>query len=240
MTGWYIFGGIVLALFLLAMLNIRICLTYREALSVKLKILFFSFSLYPKREKTIRAKDFSSGVLQKKQRREEAKRARAEAKAKRHAAKGQKKAHGAAQSSGDLLGGLTLILNGIRDTIPRFLRHLHLKIARIRILVATDDPAKTGILYGAVCAVISQLTEVLAHITHVSRAKESVSVSADFLPGKPSADIHLVFSIRVWQAVHIGISMAALYLKNKMKKSQKPETPPRREEPENNGGTQNG
>lgn len=232
----------MLTLFLLAMLNFRICLIYREELSVKLKVLCFSFTLYPRREKPIRPRDYSVRALQKKKRREEARRAREEAKkakAKTKQKMGEPKKKEEKQSSRDVVGILTLIRDELKKTVPLFLNHLRIRIVSMRILVASEDPAKTGILYGAVCTAVSQLTEVLSHITHVRRARKSVWVSADFLPGKTSADVSLVFSIRVWQAVHVGLVAAMTYLKYKNKSSQKTEDLPKRVTKEN-GGTKNG
>ena len=64
---WYIIP-LILLLFIvfLLFLKIKVCLSYEEEFNIKVKVLFLNFSIFPKAEKKLKVKDYSTQKLQKK------------------------------------------------------------------------------------------------------------------------------------------------------------------------------
>ena len=64
---WWIIPLVILFLIcLIPFLRVRLCLDYDEELTVKIKVLFIPFTLFPQKQKKIRAKDFSIKRMRKK------------------------------------------------------------------------------------------------------------------------------------------------------------------------------
>ena len=95
----------------------------------------------------------------------------------------------------DLLGGL------LRD----FKRHLCVDCFRLRVLLASDDAAKTALAYGAVCPLVYEAGELALQAKRVKRENVNVSVECDFLADKPEIDAELALSVRVWRLGVVGL-----------------------------------
>ena len=64
---WWLFLLIPIILIVLLMfLKVRLCLSYEDDLSVKVKVLFFNLSLFPKTKKNPRPKDYSLKAMKRK------------------------------------------------------------------------------------------------------------------------------------------------------------------------------
>lgn len=117
----------------------------------------------------------------------------------------------------------------IRETVAEIAKKLkkHLKIEKyiLKINVATDDPAKTGILYGAVSASAASLAVYIDSLKHVSKKKGRVltEVTPDFISEKPDIFVDISLSVRVWQALSLLGSLLGGYKKYKLLKSGKGE-----------------
>ena len=105
---------------------------------------------------------------------------------------------------------LTTVIASFRDLLLGLVRSLkrHLKIEelRLRVLVASDDAAKTALEYGAVCTLLEpvQLLAVQAH--RVRKDKVYVDVECDFLADKPEVDAEFCLSIRIWRLYWIALT----------------------------------
>lgn len=95
----------------------------------------------------------------------------------------------------DLLGGL------FRD----FKRHLYVECFRLRLLIATDDAAKTALAYGAVCPLVYETGELALQAKRVKKENVNVSVESDFLADKPEIDAELALSVRIWRLGVVGL-----------------------------------
>ena len=92
----------------------------------------------------------------------------------------------------------------------------------MNVTVASDDAAKTAILYGVVSQSIAYTLEILDRVTNLSYADNSeVNVDVDFLETKPRADIRIAFSLRVWHLLDVAFRALGRFVKLKMKKSNK-------------------
>ena len=102
--------------------------------------------------------------------------------------------------------------------------HIYLKFARLHITVATDDAAKTATTYGAMCAAVSTLVELLKNLKGFSMDNEQVSVNCDFLEEKSYVDMHIEIGLRLWHVFAILFSAikgaVRQYFKNSARKSE--------------------
>ena len=222
-----VIGGVLLFFLLLFALRIRISIVLHDHVRVTLRILCLRIRVFP-REKKVKWRRFS----QKKAEKLAAKKAKKEAlRAARKAAKKAKKEknkHLFAEGKKEkmtLVEKLILVRGLAAALIRKTRRKLRLHAARLHVRVATGDAAKTAVLYGVVCQTLSYLLAGLDRVTRLKAAEPDVSVTADYLAEKPSADIKLDFSLRIWGALVILLSAALAYLRTKqeikLRKKQK-------------------
>ena len=80
----------------------------------------------------------------------------------------------------------------------KFAKRLHIKVARLKIKVATGDAASTAILYGAAVQSVAYIIEILGRITNVDGLKKAeISVEPDYLSEETSLDLCFIFSLRI-------------------------------------------
>ncbi len=211
--------AILLFLLLLATLRVRFVLLYRETVVLKLGILCFSVTLFPKRTKRRDPKKYTPAKIRKRRRRATRK---AEKKAKRAAKKAAKQAKKNNVTKGahkadtlSLHEKIVLVRALTAALIRKTSKHLHLTAARLHIRVATGDAATTAILYGAVSASLSYLLAALDRTVNLKSKPHDISVFADYLREKSSADIKLVFSMRSIGALSLLFSVMLAFVKEK-------------------------
>ncbi len=224
-----ILGGLTLLTVGIASLRATITLEYKEEVTVWLRVLFIKLRLVPSKKKKVDPKDYTpkkfrrmlkkkrKKELKKWQRTQLKKQKKAEKKAKRKAEKEAIK-NGTAQpkKKRTLLESLTLIKALLDDIPPRFLRHLKIKLSRIVITVASDDAAKTAIMYGAAAQSVAYIVEFLDRMSRLKYAPEAeVSVVADFLAEKPTADVKIAVSVRVWHVFDLVFAALKVYIQNR-------------------------
>lgn len=211
--------AILAAILLLLCLRVRLVITCRDTVTLKLKILFLSFTLFPRRKKRIKPRNFSPQKMKKRER-------RAEKKAQKAAEKAAKKqgcladAHGEGRKLG-LKEKLTVVRALVSAIIKKTDRHLTLRAARLHIRVATGDAASTAVLYGAVSASLAYLLAALDRVTDLHTRPRNISVLADYLSERSSADIKLIFSLRVMHALTMLFSAMLAFTRAKTTMAQK-------------------
>ena len=213
---WYIIT-LILLLFIvfLLFLKIRVCLSYEEEFSIKVKVLFLNFSIFPKAEKKIKVKDYSTKKLQKRQDKLKKKNLKKEQKK-------QKRSEEHQQNKADKIkGALEIIKIVLENVLSPFGKYLKVEILKLYIKIATDDPSKTAIIYGGVSQSASYIIEWLSNITNVDvKRKESIQVYADFLSEKSEAKINLTLGLRVWHILSISFKFAFAFLKKNLNKQK--------------------
>lgn len=207
-----IIGAILLAIALLLALRVRISIVLKDDISVTLHILCFKKRLFPRR-KTPKRKYLSKKRAQKIARKEAKKAAKEAIKTKKGKHLLSSKKDRPLTEKIALVRAISAIL--IRKTH----KHLRLHAARLHIRVATGDAAQTAVLYGVVCQSLSYLLALFDRVTRLKAVTPDVSVTADYLAEKPSADVRLVFSLRVWGALAIAFGAALAYIRTKIKRS---------------------
>ena len=179
--------AIILFIISLFFLRIKVKVIYNETLTVTAGILFLKFKLIPakeKKEKPVKTKEVIPKKIEVK--------------------KEKKKS--------DPLEAITLIKNIITKIIEQFNKYLVVEIKELHIKVASDDAAKTALLYGAVSQSVVYLLEKINQ--NVKKVKtKSVAVVSDFIGSEFDARIKIIFKLRVWQALLIVLKTAIEYIK---------------------------
>lgn len=194
---WWIILLIILFLIcLIPFLRVRLCLAYNKELTVKLKVLFLPITLFPQKQKKIRAKDYSIKSLQKKQKKQKTKK-------KQKTEKPKEEPQKTGEKITEILDLVKIILNNV---LSPFGRYLKLEIAKIYVSIGTDDPAKTAVYYGLASQSVAYIVEFLSNVTNVSvKNKKSISVVPDFTSESSDAVINITFGLRVWHALSLAI-----------------------------------
>ena len=201
-----VIGAVLALLVLLLLLRVRITLRLKESVSAELAILCFKIRLYPRKKKT---KIYSKKRMARIQKR----------KARKAAKKALRKSEHKPQEGDEEKRTLREKLRFLRALSAMLIRsthkHLRLHAARLHIRVATGDAASTAIAYGAVSASLAYLLAGLDKVTRLKAQPPDVAVTADFLGERSSADVKLLFSLRLWGAIAIGIALVISHLRNK-------------------------
>lgn len=206
MLGFKIALAILLPLLLLLLLRVRVVFLYRESVRVYVSVLFIKIPLYP-RKKKVKVGDFSY--------RRHRKRLAAQRKKSVERAASEKTAP---KKKPSFVAQLRFYGSLIKRIYPHFLRHFRMDLTRLHVRVATGDAASTAILSGVVSQAVAFLLEFLSlhtnlHPTH----RADVAVAPDFLSDRSTADCKIVFSLRVYAILGLGIRFFYYFLTNKMK-----------------------
>ena len=104
---------------------------------------------------------------------------------------------------------LTDVIASFRDLlvglVRSFKRHLKIEELRLRILVASEDAAKTAMEYGAVCALVEPVQLLAIQAPRVRKDRVQVGVECDFLADHPEVDAEFCLSIRIWRLYWIAL-----------------------------------
>lgn len=77
-------------------------------------------------------------------------------------------------------------------------------MAKIHIRVATNDAAKTALLYGAISTAVACVLDVIESITNLDRLKKSsVLVEPDFLSSKTDVKLNIVLKISIFGIIKV-------------------------------------
>lgn len=202
-----ILGGLLLLFGLLLLLRVGVQLRYDGSFSVKLKVLFLSFTLFPKKEKMrIKGQPPSEKKEKKKKQKKE-------------------KAVSKKPDFSELFSFYRqLFTEVILPALGRFLKHLHLRVDQLQIEIASEDAAKTALLYGSAVSGGTAFLEFLRNITHLKMGREEeIYIRSRFDKTEGSCRVRITLSLCLWQAVHILLPALMKYLLLQQKKEQQAE-----------------
>lgn len=104
---------------------------------------------------------------------------------------------------------LMSVITAFRDLVfgllGNFRRHLKIEELRLRVLVASEDAAKTAIEYGAVCTLVERVYLLATQAPRVRKDCVQVGVECDFLADKPEIDAELFLSVRIWRIFWVAL-----------------------------------
>jgi len=192
--------AILVLLFFLLLLPIRISLCYHDDLTVTVSYLFFTVRKYPN-EKTVRLSDYTPRRVRKR-RRKALQKQRIEKEKAALKKKQVKKKKSAMQG----LRFVRILLNLIKEIYKPVISAVRIRVDRLYVAVATEDAAKTAILYGTLAQGTAYLLSLLESFTRTKINTGEVGVVADFAGSKTVADIKIRLLIS-------PLRIAGLYLK---------------------------
>jgi hypothetical protein len=206
MPALVVIGIIVLFFAFLLSLKATVTIAYCGEVALSVKVLFLKIKILPAKKKK-----YPRSMSAKKARKIKAKRdkklaKKAEKKAEKKKAKEEQKSEQKKgevkkekKSPGEILDIIWLVSNLIKAVVSKFFSHLRIKIARIRLKIATGDAATTAITYGAVTEAINVLFPIIDQIkTLKTPQNKDIDISADFCSEESEIDIEVSFALRVW------------------------------------------
>lgn len=229
MIALWIVLGILLFLCALILIPVSIKIGYKEEVTLSVGVPGIYFPILPKKEKKAKplSKKKYEKLLLKDAERAEKKRLADQKKAQKkkdtdkakHAEKEQKAKDA---EMADEPSTISLILRIVGDVLDTFFGKLRVKIARVNIVVGGPDAAKTALTYGIVSQGVAYLMELIATKTKMTRAKNTyVSVVPDFLAQKTTADLLIIFRLRLIDLLSTGIVFFIRFMKEKTASSPK-------------------
>ncbi len=238
-----IFGVLVLIIALVLTLRVTLNIEYKDEVKMSVRVFFLKIGILPKKKKKINYKKFTAKKLRRMLERDrKAELKKQEKKKKKQSAKAQKKEEKKKQKQlekhNKKLGHPTKekrslsenldIVRLILEAVARYFgKGIHVKVTRIRITVASDDAAKTAVMYGAVSAAVAWILEFLEQKAHLKYKGEGddpendVSVIADFTAEKPTADLKLSLRVHVWPLITSGVRAVYKIISNGVNKKLK-------------------
>lgn len=191
------------------MIRIRLLFFCHEGLILKLKILFFSIRIFPaKKKKTLTYQKARKKM--KKEKKQPVKKQKAPQKEKKenvwkHMLKNEYKESG-------ILDTLSLISSLLKALFLKTKKYVRIRVKKFHIQVASEDAAKTALLYGAVSQATAYITEILRNTVHYRESNfTSILVESDFLSEKTKTDIEIEVNLRVWHILAIFLSVLKTY-----------------------------
>ncbi|GEM_PF-1289382 len=108
---------------------------------------------------------------------------------------------------------IQILLDFVKKLFAKLGKAIVVKKSDVRVTVATDDPAKTALVYGAVSPVAAQLTQLIVKMRHSRRDDKRIKtlVEPDFLADKPIFFCDLYFTVRLWRLLPIAYEAYKLY-----------------------------
>lgn len=166
----YILLGIAIFIGLVLSLRVNLHIRYEDELKVYIKILFFKIEILPNTSKILsnskKNKDKPTHVI--------------------------KDIKDADTSSESIVDKLNTVRNILSILFESFHKHLHVRLSKIDVRVATGDAAKTAILYGAISTAVACIIDVIDEIANLRPIKDSsISVKPDFLSEKTKIKLNI-------------------------------------------------
>ena len=221
MTALKVILSLLAFIWLILMIPASVIIKYDTDFSLKIKVLFITKTLIPKKRKLTGKNGYSARKYRKKLKALEKERQKAADKTASASGKKKKKKAEGEKHERDVQQTVELIAELVRAMLASFGKHLRIKAERLHIVVASPDAATTAVMYGAVSQSLSYLMELLNRVTNFRYRKEEFSLSADFLSDKPTVDVYFEFRLRGWHVLAMLFKTGIAFIKNKVKNAKK-------------------
>lgn len=225
----WIILGILLFLLALILIPVSIKIGYTDKVTLAVGVPGIYYSVLPRKEKKAKplSKKKYEKLLLKDAERAEKKRLSEEEKVRKkknsaQAKQAEKEKQQSDSEATDEPSAISLVLRIVGDILDTFFGKLRVKITRVHIVVGGPDAAKTALTYGIVSQGVAYLLELLSNKTKMSRKDNtSVSVVPDFLATKTTADLLIIFRLRLIDLLSTGIVFFIRFMKEKTASSPK-------------------
>ena len=239
MTGWIIFASVLLFFFIVAMTWIKITvrcdagspspynLNDQEAKNpviVWISVWFLKFRVFPSKKKKVNYKKFSIEKFRKMRRKQERKLRQKKRQDEKKAQKNKPKEEISAAENEkpkksvkeNINFVISLFKNIVCVILKKFYKYIRCDIYRFYVRVASEDAAKTAVVYGAVSQSVSYVMTLLGNTSHTKMVgSASVIVEPDFTSEKSEARILIRFRLRVWHIFALAVSAVIGFLKSR-------------------------
>ena len=201
MTGLWITLGIFLFFFLLFSVPIHVTVGLRESVSVMVRILFLKIPIFPKPKST------------KKKSKKKKKSDKKPKKDKKEKPKNQEKKK--SKKKLDIVFLVRLLLDVVTALFKKLGQHFRIRVYAYEICVASEDAAKTAVMYGTVQTLSNTLFLRLERAMNFKVVKNApFGVYVDFLEEKPRANVKIDFSISVNDVLAIVFGVIFAFIKS--------------------------
>ena len=226
MTALIVIGCILLFLIFLLSIKVKIIVSYSEEIALTVRVLGINVRILPAKKKK-GAHRMSAKKAQKIKKKLRDKRLKKNEAARKKSAQKEEsklqKAEKPKKSLAEILYAIKLIRAIASKVIKKLFKHLRIDIARLKIVVATEDAASTAVAYGAITQSINLLFPILEQVKNFSLPKDTdIDVHVDYLSDSMQADIKLGFAIRVWHLFDIALGALFTFIGHLIK-NPKPE-----------------
>lgn len=188
MIALYIILGIAFLVFILLFSDVSFVLKYDKEFSFRVKYLFLSLD----------AEKISKLIPQKETEHKEIE----EVKKKYKSQKG-------------VIELIVYIVDIIKAALREFLRYAKLKICYINVSIATDDAAKTALVYGAVSGVIYTVLEFFDTFLMINKNYKKISVIPDFSSETSTANVKIILKLKPIHALLALMHLSPVLVKER-------------------------
>lgn len=224
MTGWIIFGAIVLFIVIILWQSITVTFDYENKLNLKVKFLFFTiYTTDPKKQKKKKPKKEEKAPENQENAPDKADEA---APQQSDDSKAEDKPSDEKKKKKKLDLDLEMIMDYVESASPpvkRLFKKIRWYDVYVDWVVATDDAAKTALTYGSVCSVLYPFFKWLT--TYFTAHVKEVHVEADFSKEKSDIFAYFLLKLRLSTALACVIWLAVRLLKTYSKYNQQPAKP---------------
>jgi hypothetical protein len=197
MTGLWITLGIFLFFFFIFIIPIHVTVGLTESVSVMVRVLFLKIPILPK-------------VKKKKKKKKEKKPKKAKKKKEKKPEDKTKKKKKKKKKVSDIVGLVQVLLDTVVALFKRLGRNFKIRVYAYEICVASEEAAKTAVMYGAVKTLSETIFLRLEDSINFKIVKGApMGVYADFLEEKFKANVKIDFSISI--AGVFGVLFAAIF-----------------------------
>lgn len=112
---------------------------------------------------------------------------------------------------------ITIFTDALKELVHKLKKYLFLEKYIIKADIATDDAAKTAILYGAASNAAAQLWMLVCSLKRRTRNPKLIytEIKPDFIAEQTDFYADIELSIRLWQILSFGMTALGVYKKLK-------------------------
>ncbi len=226
MTGWIIFGAIVLFIMIILWQSITVTFDYENKLNLRVKFLFFTiYTTDPKKQK--KKKEKKSRKEKNPPEKQEETPPKADNSASEESSDNKTADKQTPQKKKKKLDiDLEMIMDYVESASPpvkRLFKKIRWYDVYVDWVVATDDAAKTALTYGSICSVLYPFFKWLT--TYFTAHVKEVNIEADFSKEESDIFAYFLLKLRLSTALACIIWLAVRLLKTYSKYNQQPTQP---------------
>ena len=201
------FAALMLLFFTMLFVPVRLALSYDKAVTLRVKLLCFSFRLFPRKKKW-KMKEHLPEYRKKK------KRGKKKRQPPKHSPKREAPQEGKLEKIKRQYSEMTALLNTVIFPIAERLgKHLTVKISRLELCDASADAAKTALLYAAAVNGAYALLATIDEYANLKRSKnEDVRITCRYDLDQTSVCCDLELGISLYGGLYTLLPVLLNYL----------------------------